>query len=127
MSNAAPVECLDIFDEFELDSMRQRRLAIYALEDYYGTVLVEVGQEYLGLKPDDIDKSIKTLWNISKQRLQLLSDIEVPEKYNRILYKLSDERNSVGIVGYSRLAKKPPSRPPTSVIPIRPAFPLTTT
>lgn len=90
-----PTECLDLFDDFELERDSERRLATYALEDYYGAILSEMGENYLGFTNNDIEQGIGTQWNKAKSRFQSVGITRIPDKYNNCIHLLADSRNSV--------------------------------
>ena len=90
-----PTECLDMFDGFDLDNHRERRLATYALEDYYGTILSNIGTEYLDFSPHDTERGIGSQWNKAKTRLRQVGIETIPDRYNQRIHRLSDIRNSV--------------------------------
>lgn len=90
--NPLPIQCLELFD---LSHYRERRLATYALEDYYATVLSEAGEEYLGFTPEDTGRGVGVQWNEAKRRLQSISSTRIPEKYNDIIHRLGNERDPV--------------------------------
>lgn len=94
MCGKPPTECLDNYDDFDLDDHRQRRLATYALEDYYGTVLSEYGREYLDLTPGDTSQGIGPQWNKAKSRIRRLNDVDIPDEYSSVINRLHDQRNT---------------------------------
>lgn len=100
-----PTECLRLFDQFELENHRECRLATYTLEDYYGSVLSEVGEEYLGFTPNDSGRGIGVQWNEAKRRLNSINLTEIPDTYNDIIHRLGDERDSVAH-GYQHRPRK---------------------
>jgi hypothetical protein len=87
--------CLETFDELDLNDPQESRLAVYALEDYYGVVLSEVGSEYIGFESELKGQNIGHQWNIAKTRLRNGIDCEIPSEYNDIINKLNDTRRSV--------------------------------
>ncbi|WP_152424959.1 hypothetical protein [Natronococcus jeotgali] len=91
----SPSESLDQFDNLDLDHMVQRRLAAYALRDYYGATLSEVGQNYLGFSPSIRKQGPKKQWNQIKTRLEVLDNFEAPDELNSIPYKINDISNEV--------------------------------
>lgn len=95
MKNVPPGDCLSLFDEFDLNRHRERRLATYAVEDYYGTTLAEVGEEFLGFTPSDKEQGIGVQWNKAKARLKTMDSLDIPDKYNTTIHRLKDVRNSV--------------------------------
>jgi hypothetical protein len=94
MCEEPPTECLDNYDDLNLDDHRQRRLATYSLEDYYGTVLSEYGREHLGLTPGDTSQGIGPQWNKAKSRIRRLNDVDIPDKYGYVINRLNDQRNT---------------------------------
>lgn len=89
----SPTEYLDLYDDFDLDEKYQRRLAAYALIDFYGDILSQAGIDHLGF-PDQVDKNIGPKWNTAKTRLQTL-DISIPENYSSVIHRLGDQRNDI--------------------------------
>lgn len=94
MCEDPPIECLDNYDDLDLDNHRQRRLATYSLEDYYGTVLSEYGRENLGFSPGDTSQGIGAQWNKAKSRFKRLDDVEIPDRYSSVIHKLKRQRNT---------------------------------
>lgn len=89
----APIEYLRLYDNFDLNERCQRRLAAYALVDFYGDILSQAGIKHLEF-PDQVGKTIGSKWNTAKTRLQAL-DIDIPEKYSSIIHRLGDLRNDI--------------------------------
>lgn len=89
----SPTEYLDLYDDFDLDEKYQRRLAAYALINFYGDILSQAGIEHLGF-PGQVDKNIGPKWNTAKTRLQTL-DIDIPEKYSAVINRLGNHRNEI--------------------------------
>lgn len=73
-----PGEALNQFDRLDLDSVTQRRLACYVLREYFGTVLTNVGIEYLHFRDDIRTDSPRSQWQNIKTRLETLSGFEIP-------------------------------------------------
>ena len=94
MCEDPPTECLDNYDDFDLNDHRQRRLATYSLEDYYGTVLSEYGREHLDLTPGDTSQGIGPQWNKAKSRIRRLNDVDIPDQYSSVINRLHDQRNT---------------------------------
>lgn len=96
MSNREdPIESLEQFRQFDLEEMVQRRLAIYALRDFYGAVLSEVGQEYLQFRPTIRTWSPKKQWSRARTRLESLDDFDVPEEFEGLVASLHEISNDV--------------------------------
>jgi len=95
MDGVPPVRTLELFDQFDLDEMRERRLATYALEDYYGTTLSEISIEYLEFGHEAREHGIAAQWNKAKTRIQTLDTRSVDCDHNRIINQLSNIRNDV--------------------------------
>lgn len=94
MCENPPTECLDNYDNFDLENLRQRRLATYSLEDYYGSVLSEYGEEYLNFSPGDTSQGIGTQWNKAKSRFKRLSNVDIPDQYSAVIHQLKNQRNT---------------------------------
>ncbi|USZ71264.1 hypothetical protein [Natronosalvus halobius] len=74
----SPFESLEQFDVFDLEDMVQRRLAAYALRDFYGSSMSKIGQEYLEFPPDFRKRSPKFQWIKIKTRLEWVDGVDVP-------------------------------------------------
>lgn len=57
-----PDDALAQFDRFDLDSVEERRLACYALREYYGAVLTNIGRDYLNFRDNFRTNSPKSQW-----------------------------------------------------------------
>jgi len=94
MVEISPSRSLEIFDDLDLAKIRERRLALYALEDYFGSILSALGTEYLSFSSNTAESGIGSQWNRAKRRLES-EGIEVEEDYTRILNQLNTQRNNV--------------------------------
>ena len=89
-------KCLRLFEQFDLSDFRESRLATYALEDYYVTVLAEIGGEYMEFDENLLEKNIGPQWNTAHRRLKSAGVIrDIPDDYNDIINRLKDTRDSV--------------------------------
>ncbi|MCJ0620124.1 hypothetical protein JZX76_11560 [Haloarcula hispanica] len=86
---------LVIFDNQDLDNPRERRMAVYALNDYYGSVLAEVGGGALDFWPRDLEKGIKHQWKKAKSRINELDDGNIPGKFNTAIESVNEIRNDI--------------------------------
>lgn len=92
----SPEKCLQLFGQFNLSDFYESRLATYALEDYYASVLSDVGGEYLDFDTDLQDQNIGPQWNAAKRRLESAEVVsEIPSEYSRAIHQLSRTRQSV--------------------------------
>jgi len=91
----SPDEALEQFDNFNLEDMTQRRLATYALRDFYGATLSEVGQEYLKFGPELRKAGPKKQWNKVKTRLEALDNFSAPADYSSLPYQINQISNEV--------------------------------
>lgn len=94
MSEEKPEQSLAAFDSFELNNSKQRRLAVYALNDYYGATFAEV-EGSLGFWPRDLEMGIKHQWNKTKSRLRELENTEIPEEYDTAIESVNEIRNDI--------------------------------
>lgn len=94
MSKEQPEQSLSAFDSFDLNDSKQRRLAVYALNDYYGAIFAEVG-EALGFWPRDLEMGIKHQWNKTKSRLSEIENGGVPREYDTAIESVNEIRNSI--------------------------------
>lgn len=94
MCEDPPADCLNNYDDLDLNDHRQRRLATYALEDYYGSVLSEYGREHLNLSASDTSQGIGSQWNKAKSRFKRLDDVEIPDQFSSAIHQLNDQRNT---------------------------------
>lgn len=90
-----PTDCLSFFDSLDLSDMRERRLGVYALEDYYGTILAHFGEDHFQFTSKELEQGIGTQWNKVKSRLESIDLTDTPDKYNEAIHHLSSVRNSV--------------------------------
>lgn len=95
-------EALEQFDSLDLESVTQRRLAAYALREYYGSVLTTVGYEFLNIdyeflnfQRDFRNASPKYQWINIKNRLGDLQDFTVPDEYKGLVQKVHEISNNV--------------------------------
>ncbi|MGQ3330418.1 hypothetical protein [Halorubrum sp. FL23] len=90
-----PDEILKQFDSFDLENMPQRRLATYALRDFYGTKLSKVGQEYLHFDPELRKDGPKKQWNKVKTRFEAIDNFSVPSEFSGLPYQINTISNEV--------------------------------
>ncbi|AUV81093.1 hypothetical protein C2R22_04985 [Salinigranum rubrum] len=94
--DCSPEKCLRLFEQFDLTDFYESRLATYALEDYYTSVLSNVGGEYLDFDTDLQDQNIGPQWNVAKRRLTSVEVVnDIPSNYSRAIHQLSRTRQSV--------------------------------
>jgi len=86
---------LDIFDDFDLEEPKERRLAVYALNDYYGAVLSEIVDNYFDFRDRDLEMGIKHQWNKAKSRLDELESVEIPDEYDTAIESVHEIRNDI--------------------------------
>jgi len=90
-----PRNKLEIYESFDLSNKSERRLAVYALEEFYGVVLSEIGVTHLDFDSDYLEQNIGIQWNKARRRLNLAGVSETPSKYNKNIHLLKDARNDV--------------------------------
>lgn len=97
MSNSARDNSvlLDLFDQLSLEEIGPRRIAVYILEDYYGTVMADIGREYLGLDGRMRNTNLKSQWGKIEMRIQSLDHYSIPDEYQSIAPSLKDIRDKV--------------------------------
>lgn len=87
---------LEQFDRLDLNERSQCRLAAYALRDFYGATLSEIGQKYLGFPPEFRKQQPKKQWNKVLTRLESLDDHdEVPEELRHLPFQVHEISNEV--------------------------------
>lgn len=72
IDNEIGQEYLDQFDTLDIAEKPQRRVGVYVLKEFYATVMVEVGREYLSIEESINRKPIKELWGLSLARIESL-------------------------------------------------------
>lgn len=91
MSQRDPREILSIFDDLDLDVPEERRIALFALNDYFGAVFAQVGGQ-LDFRTSDYEHSIGNQWDKASSRLEAVDSVEIPGKYYSTLKTISDLR-----------------------------------
>lgn len=94
MKGEDPEHSLTVFDTLDLGNPKERRLAVYALNDYYGGVFAE-NKDSLDFWQRDLEMGIKHQWKKTKSRLDALDDIEIPGEYNTAIESVNEIRNNV--------------------------------
>ena len=90
-----PTESLEQYRQYDLEEMVQRRLAVYALRDFYGAVLSEVGQMYLQFRPNIRKWGPKKQWSRIRTRLESLDDFDVPDEFDGLAESINEISNDV--------------------------------
>lgn len=80
MSQRDPGEILDIFDGFDLNTPEERRIALFTLNDYFGAVFTEVGEQ-LDFRTSDYKMSTGHQWDKASSRLEDVDTIDIPGEY----------------------------------------------
>lgn len=90
-----PIESIEQYRQYDLEDMVQRRLAVYALRDFFGAVLSEVGQEYLQFRPSIRTWGPKKQWSRIRTRLESLDDFDVPAEFEGLVESINEISNNV--------------------------------
>lgn len=93
MSQREPDRILTVFDDFDLDVPEERRLALFALNDYFGTVFTDVGEQ-LDFRTSDYGASIKHQWDKASSRLRKIESVEIDDEYHEALYAIGELRGT---------------------------------
>jgi hypothetical protein len=93
MSQRDPTKRLTIVDKFDLDSPEERRIALFTLNDYFGAVFAEVGEQ-LDFRTSDYGMSIGHQWNKASSRLNDVDSVDIPEEYDRVLRAVDELRGN---------------------------------
>lgn len=80
MADLGPDRALELFDELNSDCVSDRRIMVYLLEDFFGSVLVEVGSEHLEFRPSVLGRSIRSQWDLAISRIEHLEDSDYPDQ-----------------------------------------------
>lgn len=91
-----PTESLRIFDRMDLDDLRQRRIATYALEDYYGTILSLAGGVDCLDYPDSVKGlNVLSIWKVACDRFRSIEPVDIPDKHYKSINYLHRQRRSI--------------------------------
>lgn len=91
MPQRDPEEILTIFDDFDLETPEKRRIALFTLNDYFGAVLAEVGEQ-LDFRTSDYKMSIGHQWDKASSRLEEVDSVEISGEYYSTLETISGLR-----------------------------------
>lgn len=86
---------LRIIDELDLELHQKRRIAVYCLEEFYGTVMADVGRELLNLSTELKARNLRTQWDRVQSRLESLDGYENRQEYDSIINQLKSFRDKV--------------------------------
>jgi hypothetical protein len=73
-------DILEIFDKMDLEEPNERRIALFALNDFFGTVFGGVGKQ-LDFRTSDFRMSIGHQWQKASSRLEEIDSVEIPEDF----------------------------------------------
>lgn len=95
MTEEQPSHSLSVFDDLNRDNPKERRLAVFALNDYYGAILAKIGDESLDFRSSDLDQGIRHQWDKAKSRFDELDDIDIPDDYDESIYSINNIRGNI--------------------------------
>lgn len=95
MTNADNENILSIFDRLNIEDPQECRLAVFTLNDYYGAILTEIGEDTLDLRKRDLEMGIKHQWSKVKSRIDELDDVDIPPEYDRAIQSIGSIRGSI--------------------------------
>lgn len=88
-------EQLEIFDRLDLSKKSERRIATYVLEEYFGTVMADVGRKQLDFDDEIKGHNLTSQWGQIRRRLESVSEIEASPEYNELIRNLKKTRNRI--------------------------------
>lgn len=86
---------LEIFDNFDLEEVPERRLAVYALEEYYCRMIADISENRVDMNETLFRHGLKQRWNKLKSKLESVDDFQNNDKLNRKILILHSLRNDV--------------------------------
>lgn len=93
MSQRNPEKILQIFDNNDLEDPEERRICLFTLNDYFGAVFTEVGEQ-LDFGTSDYDGSIGHQWNKASSRLEEVDSVEILGEYYEALNAIDSLRGN---------------------------------
>lgn len=87
-----PGRYLDNFDDLDLSNKIDRRVGVILLKHYYGTLMANIGRDYLDLSQTFKKKELWNQWNEITSRLSTIEQLNVPEEYDQIVPQLNKLR-----------------------------------
>lgn len=84
---------LAIFDGLELEETEQKRIGVYALEEFFGSVMTEVAQEYFELEKSVHKESLVVQWEALLSSLSSREEFRTPQDFDTEIRKLHSIRN----------------------------------
>lgn len=85
---------LELFDRFNLERQSDRRMAVYALTEYFKSVLTDVGRNKLDL-PEVHNETMQPQWGSIVSRLSVLDGFGDKEEKAKAIYRTKGLRNDV--------------------------------
>lgn len=82
-------EYLQLARRFDLENGEHRRLAVYALHDFCGVIMTQLGREIYQLENLHA-KKLPTQWGEIRGEIQSNNDTDIPENYNSFPGRVSN-------------------------------------
>lgn len=83
---------LRIFDHINKDSKAGRRVAIWAISEYYGSIISDAA-EYFDF--EKITGQLGPQWRTISKQFRERANIDIPDEYNEYINKLHEKLNRV--------------------------------
>ncbi|WP_145973536.1 MULTISPECIES: hypothetical protein [unclassified Natrinema] len=80
------------YDSFDLSEKAQRRMAVYAIKEFYATVMADVGREYLHIDEEVKRSALDGQWSQVMGRLESLDAVVPPEDTEKVIYGFKEYR-----------------------------------